>query len=68
MDTAATRHANKIGVKRHSEGLQSYAYAMAPVAVAGHERKTAQRKAKPDVRARRCDAGGNGSAAVRMWR
>lgn len=32
--------------------------AMAPVAVAGQERKTARRKAKPDVRARRCDAGG----------
>jgi transposase len=32
--------------------------AMAPVAVAGHERKTARRKAKPDVRARRRDAGG----------
>ena len=32
--------------------------AMAPVAVAGHERKTVRRKAKPDVRARRCDAGG----------
>jgi transposase len=32
--------------------------AMAPVAVAGHERKTARRKAKPDVRARGCDAGG----------
>ena len=32
--------------------------AMAPVVVAGHERKTARRKAKPDVRARRCDAGG----------
>ncbi|SCB52871.1 transposase [Bradyrhizobium yuanmingense] len=31
--------------------------AMAPVAVAGHERKTARRKAKPDVGARRCDAG-----------
>src|ERR1700755_2889643 len=29
--------------------------AMAPVAVAGHERKTVRRKAKPDVRARRCD-------------
>ncbi len=27
-------------------------------AMAGHERKTAQRKAKPDVRARRCDVGG----------
>ncbi|MVT71468.1 transposase [Bradyrhizobium pachyrhizi] len=32
--------------------------AMAPVAVAGRERKTARRKAKPDVRARRCDVGG----------
>lgn len=32
--------------------------AMAPVAVAGRERKTARRKAKPDVRPRRCDAGG----------
>ncbi|WP_258763971.1 IS66-like element accessory protein TnpA [Bradyrhizobium arachidis] len=32
--------------------------AMTPVAVAGHERKTARRQAKPDVRARRCDVGG----------
>lgn len=32
--------------------------AMAPAAAVGHERKTARRKAKPDVRARRCDAGG----------
>lgn len=32
--------------------------AMAPVAVAGQERKRARRKAKPDVRARRCDVGG----------
>jgi transposase-like protein len=31
---------------------------MAPVAVAGHERKAARRKAKPEVRARRCDAEG----------
>lgn len=31
---------------------------MAPAAAAGHERKTARRKAKPDVRARHCDAGG----------
>ncbi|WIW50407.1 hypothetical protein ML401_35300 (plasmid) [Bradyrhizobium sp. 62B] len=30
---------------------------MAAVAIAGRERKAAQRKAKPDVRARRCDAG-----------
>ncbi|MDF0493090.1 hypothetical protein [Bradyrhizobium yuanmingense] len=28
------------------------------VAISGHERKTAQRKAKPDVRARRCHGGG----------
>lgn len=26
METAATRHANKIDVKRHSKGPQSYAY------------------------------------------
>ncbi|MDA9482274.1 transposase [Bradyrhizobium sp. CCBAU 11445] len=32
--------------------------ATAPVAVAGQERKMVQRKAKQDVRARRCDAGG----------
>lgn len=51
--------------------------AMAPVAVAGRERKIARRKAKPDVRARRCDAGGieieaegvlSGSAEARTWR
>ncbi|UFW45166.1 hypothetical protein [Bradyrhizobium sp. WSM471] len=32
--------------------------ATVPVAVAGHQRKTARRKAKPDVRAPRGDAGG----------
>ncbi|MFX6134326.1 hypothetical protein ABTF13_19950, partial [Acinetobacter baumannii] len=32
--------------------------AMVPAVAVGHERKTARRKAKPDVRARRCDAGG----------
>ena len=32
--------------------------AMTPVAAVGHERKTAQRKPKQDVGARRCDAGG----------
>ncbi|MCC8984230.1 hypothetical protein [Bradyrhizobium acaciae] len=31
---------------------------MAPVAVAGHERKTARCKAEPAVRLGRCDAGG----------
>jgi len=29
-----------------------------PAVAIGHERKTARRKARPDVRARRCDAGG----------
>ena len=32
--------------------------AMVTAAAVGHERKTARRKAKPDVRARRCDARG----------
>ncbi|MCP3459262.1 transposase [Bradyrhizobium sp. CCGUVB23] len=32
--------------------------AMVPAVAVGHERKTARRKAKPDVRARPCDAGG----------
>src|SRR5947208_4752696 len=32
--------------------------ATVPAVAVGHERKAAQRKAKPDVRARRCDAWG----------
>ncbi|MGL3210727.1 hypothetical protein [Bradyrhizobium sp. BR 1433] len=31
MDIAATRHANKIGVKRHSKGPQSYAYVLSMI-------------------------------------
>ncbi|MET4262425.1 hypothetical protein ABIC09_007403, partial [Bradyrhizobium sp. S3.12.5] len=30
METAATRHANKIDVKRDSKGPQSYAYDLLP--------------------------------------
>ncbi|WFU62495.1 hypothetical protein [Bradyrhizobium brasilense] len=43
---------------------------MAPVAVAGHERKTAQRKAKPDVGGIEIEAEGVtiGLAEARTWR